>query len=376
MPETPCTISSGTVNTKLLRNKKYMNRKTILTFLFAAAALGASAQRITAKQTVIDCGSVLYEQPVTAKFELRNKGNDLIIDTVRTSCGCVAAKYPEGVISKGDNFVVEVTFDSRQLGHFNKEAAIYSNASDKPLYLTMRGVVVDHLTDYSGVYDFMLGSVRADKNNIEFDDVNLGEMPSQKIHIVNSSSENVSPVVMHLPDYLTATVTPATITPGHAGIATITLNSNKLRSYGLTQSSVYLGMYPGDKIDDSKEISVSAVLLPEFRNMSETQLANAPVIKLSTETLDLGSFGDKSNLSGTIIIENQGRSRLNISSMQMFTTGMKVRLNKSRLNPGESAKMKITVYKKQLKNARSKPRVLMITNDPNKSKVVIHVKVK
>lgn len=344
--------------------------------MLAVSALSASAQRITAKHEVIDCGNVLYEQPVTAKFELTNKGSDLVIDTVRTSCGCAVAKYPRGVINKGNNFIVELTFDARQLGHFHKEAAIYSNASDKPFYLTMRGVVVDKITDFSGIYDFTLGSLRAEKNNIEFDDVSLGEMPSQNIHIVNSGTEDVSPVVMHLPDYLTASVSPTTISPGHGGVVTVTLNSNKLRSYGLAQSSVYLGMYPGDKVSDDKEITVSAVLLPEFRNMSETQLANAPVMKLSTETLELGAFGDKDNLSGTIIIENQGRSRLNISSMQMFTTGLKVRLNKSRLAPGESAKLKITAYKKQLKNARSKPRVLMITNDPNKSKVVIYVNVK
>ena len=353
-----------------------MKRSVILAALMASAALGAQAQRISAKHEVIDCGNVMYESPVTAKFELRNKGSDLIIDTVRTSCDCVVADYPKGVISKGDNFTVEVTFDARQLGHFHKEAAIYSNASDKPLYLTMRGVVVDHLTDFTGLYDFTLGSVRADKNNIEFDDVNLGEKPVQKIHIINSGTESVSPVIMHLPDYVTASVSPTTIVPGHTGVATLTLNSTKLRSYGLTQSSVYLGMFPGDKVGDDKEISISAVLLPEFRNMSETQRLNAPVMKLSTETLDLGSFDDKDEKSGTIIIENQGKSRLNISSMQMFTSGLKVRLNKSRLDPGESAKLKITAYKKHLKNARSKPRVLMITNDPNKSKVVIHVNVK
>lgn len=353
-----------------------MKRSVILAALMASAALGAQAQRISAKHEVIDCGNVMYESPVTAKFELRNKGSDLIIDTVRTSCDCVVADYPKGVISKGDNFTVEVTFDARQLGHFHKEAAIYSNASDKPLYLTMRGVVVDHLTDFTGLYDFTLGSVRADKNNIEFDDVNLGEKPIQKIHIINSGTESVSPVIMHLPDYVTASVSPTTIVPGHTGVATLTLNSTKLRSYGLTQSSVYLGMFPGDKVGDDKEISISAVLLPEFRNMSETQRLNAPVMKLSTETLDLGSFDDKDEKSGTIIIENQGKSRLNISSMQMFTSGLKVRLNKSRLDPGESAKLKITAYKKHLKNARSKPRVLMITNDPNKSKVVIHVNVK
>lgn len=344
--------------------------------LLVSAALEASAQRISAKHEVIDCGNVLYESPVTAKFELRNKGNDLIIDTVRTSCDCVVADYPKGTIAKGDNFMVEVTFDARQLGHFYKEAAIYSNASDKPFYLTMKGVVVDHITDFTGVYDYALGDVRADKNNIEFDDVNLGEMPTQKIHFVNNGTTNVTPVVMHLPNYLTADVSPETVAPGHAGTVSITLNSSKLRSYGLTQSSVYLGMFPGDKVGEDKEISVSAVLLPEFRNMSETQRLNAPVMKLSAETLDLGEFGDKDEKDGTIIIENQGRSRLNISSMQMFTAGLKVRLNKSRLDPGESARLKITAYKKHLKNARSKPRVLMITNDPNKSKVVIHVKVK
>ena len=353
-----------------------MKRNVILSVLLVSAALEASAQRISAKHEVIDCGNVLYESPVTAKFELRNKGNDLIIDTVRTSCDCVVADYPKGTIAKGDNFMVEVTFDARQLGHFYKEAAIYSNASDKPFYLTMKGVVVDHVTDFTGVYDYALGDVRADKNNIEFDDVNLGEMPTQKIHFVNNGTTKVTPVVMHLPNYLTADVSPETVAPGHAGTVSITLNSSKLRSYGLTQSSVYLGMFPGDKVGDDKEISISAVLLPEFRNMSETQRLNAPVMKLSAETLDLGSFDDKDEKSGTIIIENQGKSRLNISSMQMFTSGLKVRLNKSRLDPGESAKLKITAYKKHLKNARSKPRVLMITNDPNKSKVVIHVNVK
>ena len=353
-----------------------MKRNVILSVLLVSAALEASAQRISAKHEVIDCGNVLYESPVTAKFELRNKGNDLIIDTVRTSCDCVVADYPKGTIAKGDNFMVEVTFDARQLGHFYKEAAIYSNASDKPFYLTMKGVVVDHVTDFTEVYDYALGDVRADKNNIEFDDVNLGEMPTQKIHFVNNGTTNITPVVMHLPNYLTADVSPETVAPGHAGTVSITLNSSKLRSYGLTQSSVYLGMFPGDKVGEDKEISVSAVLLPEFRNMSETQRLNAPVMKLSAETLDLGEFGDKDEKDGTIIIENQGRSRLNISSMQMFTAGLKVRLNKSRLDPGESARLKITAYKKHLKNARSKPRVLMITNDPNKSKVVIHVKVK
>ena len=64
---------------------------------------------------------------------------------------------------------------------------------------------------------------------------------------------------------------------------------------------------------------------------------------------------------------------LDISKMQMLTTGLKVKLNKTRLQPGESAKLKITAQQKLLKMARSQPRVLMITNDPERPKVMIKV---
>ena len=60
----------------------------------------------------------------------------------------------------------------------------------------------------------------------------------------------------------------------------------------------------------------------------------------------------------------------------MFTSGLNVKLNKSKLQPGEQAKLKITAEAKTLRRARSKPRVLMITNDPMKSKIVININVK
>ena len=83
--------------------------------------------------------------------------------------------------------------------------------------------------------------------------------------------------------------------------------------------------------------------------------------------------GNKAKQTANITIENIGRSELDISSLQMFTTGLKVKLNKTRLQPGEQATLKITAETKTLRAARSKPRVLMITNDPMKPKVVINI---
>jgi hypothetical protein len=60
----------------------------------------------------------------------------------------------------------------------------------------------------------------------------------------------------------------------------------------------------------------------------------------------------------------------------MFTAGLKVTLPKRELKPGETTRLKITGINKDLKRARTKPRVLMITNDPDKPKVVITINVK
>ena len=60
----------------------------------------------------------------------------------------------------------------------------------------------------------------------------------------------------------------------------------------------------------------------------------------------------------------------------MFTAGLKVTLGKRELKPGESTKLKITALRDELEKQRSKPRVLMITNDPDKAKVVIKINVR
>lgn len=353
-----------------------MKRNIILASLALMVSANAAAQRISATNEIIDCGKVGYENPVTVRFELRNKGNDMTVRTVRTSCGCTTVDYPKDNVARGDSFYVSATYDARQLGHFEKDVAVYTTASDQPFYLKMRGVVVAEALDDAADYKFDIGSIKVDKNDIEFDDVNSGDNPVQRIYMKNVGSKPVSPVIMHLPRYLSASVSPTTIQPGRTGVATIKLDTEKLHDFGLTQSSVYLGMYPGDKVSAEKEITVSAVLLPGFDNMSETQRLAAPVIQLSSESLELGEFGDKASLKGTIVIENVGKSTLDIRSMQMFTDGLKVSLNKTKLRPGDTAKLKVTAYKKLIKAARSKPRVLMITNAPERSKVVININVK
>ena len=86
-------------------------------------------------------------------------------------------------------------------------------------------------------------------------------------------------------------------------------------------------------------------------------------------------FGKKKKQRAVIRLRNVGKSVLDIRNLRMFTSALQVSLNTTHLAPGAEAKLKITVDAAKLKEARNKPRVLMITNDPDNAKVTININV-
>lgn len=351
-------------------------KRLMIPLLMLPALLPASAQKLNVEKTTIECGRTGYQQPVTATFEMQNKGHRrLVIQSIKPDCGCTAVDYPREVPA-GQKFTVKMTYDARQLGHFQKMAAIKSNGSKRPVYLIMRGIVLPEILDYSGTYPLAFGDLLLDKNELEYDDVNKGDHPIAEIHILNNGMKAMTPNVMHLPPYLTALVTPEILPPGKAGKVEITLNSEKLRDFGLNQTSVYLAQQLGDKVSPDNMIGISAVLLPDLTDYDAFSKALAPQLQMSATEIDFTDFGGKKKKTEEIIFQNIGKTTLNITSLQMFTRGLRITLDKKTLEPGTMAKMKVTGYAEDLQKVRTKPRILMITNDPDHAKVVINIKVK
>ena len=114
-----------------------------------------------------------------------------------------------------------------------------------------------------------------------------------------------------------------------------------------------------------KFIAMSLVDKPDEVKVEEKEGDKATVIELSVAAEDMGK-----------VIGKQGRIAQAISSLQVFTTGLNVTLGKAELQPGETTTLKITAIKDQIKKAKSMPRVLMITNDPDNPKIVIKVNTK
>jgi hypothetical protein len=344
-------------------------RKYIL-LIMALMPFMAGAQRLMINKATIDVGKTGFEVPVTATFELRNKGNrPLVISRMETDCGCTTVDAQTRTVSPGERFTISLTYDARLLGHFQKQVAVYTNATDEPVFLKMRGVVLEDVVDYSNRYPYDMQGLLTSVNNVEFIDVPRGTHPEIEINLMNNTDQVMTPNLLHLPPYLTALAMPETLEPNRSGKIILTLNSEEVHSYGLTQVSIYLAKRLGERISNETEIPVSVVLLPDMSQFEGINSQQAPLLHLSAETLNL----DAHHKQGTIILTNNGQSVLNITSLQMFTGGMKVKLAKSELQPGESTRLKVTIIPNQIRKARSKPRILMITNDPQHAHVVITV---
>ena len=122
-----------------------MMKRQLMIPLMALALLPVSAQKLTVAKATVNAGRTGYQQPITATFELRNKSKrKLIIESVKPDCGCTAVEYPKEV-GANDKFTIKMTYDARMLGHFQKMAAVKSNGSEKPVYLTMKGIVLTEM---------------------------------------------------------------------------------------------------------------------------------------------------------------------------------------------------------------------------------------
>ena len=356
-----------------------MKRIFITLYTLVVVALTALAQpRFTSNTEMYSFGQIEWKHPVTAQYTITNTGDQpLVLTEVEPDCACSVAQWTKTPIAPGAKGTISVTFDAEALGHFQKSVAIYTNAQPHLVYLKFNGEVVQEIKDFTKTHPYLIGQIRIDKNSLDFPDIQHGERPVIHIGVVNLSDRPYEPVLMHLPPYLEMEVKPNVLQKGEKGIITLTLDSEKLTDLGLTQASVYLARFAGDKVGDENEIPVSAILLPDFSGMTDTEKANAPAISLSATDIDMSPvLVKKSKARQDIILTNTGRAPLQISKLQVFHPAVGVSLKKSILQPGESTRLRVTVEKKNIGKKRRHLRLLMITNDPMQPKVEINIKAK
>lgn len=115
----------------------------ILMLFFAFIPLSLSAQIVEwAVEKDYNFGTLVQGHPEEVDFTFRNISSDtLIIDNVRSTCGCTAPYWDYTPILPDSTSTITIKYDAYKEGYFYKKVKVFFNKQRKAELLSIAGEV-------------------------------------------------------------------------------------------------------------------------------------------------------------------------------------------------------------------------------------------
>ncbi len=104
-----------------------------------------NAPEIAFEKTTHDFGKIQKNGNAETSFEFTNTGKEpLIIDNVRSNCGCTVPKFTREPILPGKKGEITAKYTTtNRVAPFHKQITVFSNAKNPTVILKIKGEVVD-----------------------------------------------------------------------------------------------------------------------------------------------------------------------------------------------------------------------------------------
>ncbi len=103
-----------------------------------------SGVEIFFEETTHDYGDIQIDSDGSYTFKFKNIGKKpLIVNKVRSTCGCTIPSWSKEPIESGQGDEVEVIYNTALAGSFMKTIIVYSSAVNSPVRLIIKGKVVE-----------------------------------------------------------------------------------------------------------------------------------------------------------------------------------------------------------------------------------------
>ena len=94
-------------------------------------------------ETIIDYGIIENGEDGNRTFVFKNTGNSpLVFTRIFSSCGCTIPKKPEKPVMPGGSGEIQVSYDTKRTGIFQKAITVKSNAKTANVILRIKGEVL------------------------------------------------------------------------------------------------------------------------------------------------------------------------------------------------------------------------------------------
>lgn len=101
------------------------------------------SQELWFDEEIHDYGQIKLDSDGSWTFSFKNTGeNAIIINRVRSTCGCTVPAWPKEPIEPGSSGEITVKYNTATSGTFLKSLFVYSTAANSPVKLQIKGKVV------------------------------------------------------------------------------------------------------------------------------------------------------------------------------------------------------------------------------------------
>ena len=145
--------------------------------------------KIVFEEKIYDFGKIYVGEIVKYGFKFKNQGSgELIINSVKSSCGCTAALVSKSNVLKGEDGEVQIKFNpGRYVGKVTKSVTVNSNDPENPSYkLTITGEIIEQVRVNPKQINF--GIIRKGDSCIRNVEVKI--VPELKIEVKKVESPN------------------------------------------------------------------------------------------------------------------------------------------------------------------------------------------
>jgi hypothetical protein len=314
----------------------------------------------------------------TYNFIVTNTGDSaLFIMNVVPSCGCTTPEWTKSPIPpKGQGKVTAIYDPAGRPGAFTKTLTVHTNTKPEITVLTIKGEVQPKEKTVEDLFPFAVGQVRFESQAMSFTNIKKTEKKIRVMQIINTSNAPVKIEFagmqqdMLLPSYLQLKVNPETLKPGQKGLIEATFDATKNPNWG-NQTELVKVKIDG-VVQNNIYYYISANLVEDFSGLSKADLENAPVFKLATTTVDIGTMAQGSTKEVEFKYKNEGKRDLNIRLVKPSCGCTAVQQGSMVIKPGQESSIKATFNSSGYSGKVIKS-IYVYTDDPKNSEVVLYL---
>jgi hypothetical protein len=342
-----------------------------LVLLFTVTTLLAQP-KIDFKETTHDYGNIQEENGLAkTSFTFTNTGDQpLIVNNVRASCGCTTPQWTKEPVLPGKTGKIEVAYNPKNRpGPFSKSVNVYSNTQPSVTVLRIKGTVKPREKTLEEKFPREMGPIRWKTNYVSFGSMYSSEKETRELTFINNSESPVEMGIYRSPEHIDVAFEPQKIEPGKEGKMTITYDASIEERYGYSSDRIYLTI--NEEKNNRYSVGVSVTIKEDFRNLSEEELAKAPVAEFDKKVFNFGTIKQGEKVSNSFKLTNTGKSDLLIRNVRA-SCGCTAVKHANIVKPGETTEIAVTFNSRGKSNRQNKS-ISVITNDPKNPTTILRI---